>query len=145
MRAMRLLGQQHVDVLFTDNVMPGRNDGELAKAAKWLQPDLNVMLVTAYYGRAAEAEGLGKLLFKPVRGPQTIEALSDLWALNRLRGVYPPWVTSSKGVAFLYARAQAVRPRADQYIQRIQKTLEEASIKLDSVITDVMGLPGRPP
>src|SRR5262249_26353731 len=30
-----------------------------------------------------------------------------------------------------------------RHVQRIQKTLEEANIKLDSVITDIMGLSGR--
>ena len=32
---------------------------------------------------------------------------------------------------------------ASRHIQRLQKTLEDANIKLDSVISDVMGLSGR--
>jgi len=40
------------------------------------------------------------------------------------------------------ARKQLVREQA-RHIQRIQKTLEEANIKLDSAISDIMGVSGR--
>jgi hypothetical protein len=43
---------------------------------------------------------------------------------------------------FLRTRKQFVRERTS-HVQRIQKTLEDANIKLDSVITDIMGLSGR--
>jgi CheY-like chemotaxis protein len=78
--AMRLLGQEHVDVLFTDVVMPGLNGIELATQAKRLQPGLKVMFMTAYYSRGAEAQQLGRLLFKPVRDAQIVAELSDLLA-----------------------------------------------------------------
>jgi transposase len=42
----------------------------------------------------------------------------------------------------LRTRKQFVRERSN-HIQRIQKTLEDANIKLDSVITDILGLSGR--
>jgi transposase len=42
----------------------------------------------------------------------------------------------------LRTRKQFVRERSS-HIQRIQKTLEDANIKLDSVITDIVGLSGR--
>jgi hypothetical protein len=41
----------------------------------------------------------------------------------------------------LRTRKQFVRERS--HIQRIQKTLEDANIKLDLVVTDVLGLSGR--
>ena len=41
------------------------------------------------------------------------------------------------------AHAQAAGARAREPTQRIQKTLEDANIKLDSVITDIMGTSGR--
>jgi CheY-like chemotaxis protein len=78
--AMRLFAQEHVDVLFADIVMPGLNGIELAKQARQLRPDLKVMFMTAYYSRAAEAKELGKLLFKPVRDEQIVEALAELLA-----------------------------------------------------------------
>jgi CheY-like chemotaxis protein len=65
--ALRLLAQEHVDVLFTDIIMPDLDGIALAKEAKRLRPDLRVMFATGYYSRAAEAEALGMLLFKPIR------------------------------------------------------------------------------
>src|SRR5690349_15770894 len=42
----------------------------------------------------------------------------------------------------LRTRKQLSREKAS-HILRIQKTLEDANIKLDSVVTDIMGLSGR--
>jgi len=42
----------------------------------------------------------------------------------------------------LRTRKQMVRERSS-HIQRIQKTLEDANIKLDSVVTDILSLSGR--
>ena len=44
--------------------------------------------------------------------------------------------------SMLRARKQLTREQTS-HIQRIQKTLEEANIKLDSVITDILGVSGR--
>jgi transposase len=44
--------------------------------------------------------------------------------------------------ALLRTRKQLVRERAS-HVQRLQKTLESANIKLDSVISDIMGRSGR--
>lgn len=42
----------------------------------------------------------------------------------------------------LRTRKQLIRERAS-HVQRLQKTLEQANIKLDSVITDIVGKSGR--
>jgi len=42
----------------------------------------------------------------------------------------------------LRTRKQLVRERSS-HTQRIQKTLEDANIKLDSVVTDILGISGR--
>src|SRR5579859_4932468 len=44
--------------------------------------------------------------------------------------------------SLLRARKQLTREQT-RHTQRIQKTLEEANIKLDSVISDIMGVSGR--
>ena len=44
--------------------------------------------------------------------------------------------------SLLRARKQLTREQTS-HTQRIQKTLEEANIKLDSVISDIMGVSGR--
>jgi CheY-like chemotaxis protein len=71
--AMRILAEEHVDLLFTDIVMPGQDGIELAREAKKLRPRLRVLFSTGYFSRADDAIGLGELLFKPMRAPQ-IEA-----------------------------------------------------------------------
>lgn len=76
--AMRLLAQNHVDVLFTDIVMPGLDGLALAKQAKLLKSDLKVLFMTGYYSGAAEAQSLGELMYKPLREPQIMEALQRL-------------------------------------------------------------------
>ncbi len=78
--ALRLIAEQHVDVLFTDIVMYGMNGIELAKKARLHQPDIKVMFMTGYYSRATEAMQLGKLLFKPVRIAQLEAELTELLA-----------------------------------------------------------------
>ena len=80
--ALQLLDHGHIDVLFTDVVMPGLNGIELAKQAKQLRPDLKIMFMTAYYSRAAEAMEVGKLLFKPVRDAQILAGLAELLPPN---------------------------------------------------------------
>jgi two-component system, cell cycle response regulator CpdR len=78
--AMRRLAQIQVDVLLADIVMPDLNGIELAKRAKLYQPEIKVVFMTGYYSRAAEAESLGKLLFKPVRGAEIETELRNLLA-----------------------------------------------------------------
>jgi len=78
LEAMRILAQEHVDVLFTDIVMPDQDGIELARQAKQLQPDIRVMFATGYFSRAAMAAELGNLLFKPVRADEVEAALKDV-------------------------------------------------------------------
>jgi two-component system, cell cycle response regulator CpdR len=78
--AMRMLAHIRPDVLLADIVMPDLDGIELAKQAKLLQPDLKVVFMTGYLSRAAEAEGLGKLLFKPVRDVEIETELRNLLA-----------------------------------------------------------------
>jgi transposase len=42
----------------------------------------------------------------------------------------------------LRTRKQLVRERTG-HVQRLQKTLEDANLKLESVVTDIVGLSGR--
>jgi two-component system, cell cycle response regulator CpdR len=76
--AVRVLVQEHVDLLFTDVVMPDLNGIELAIHARQLQPGIRVMFATGYFSRAADAAALGKVLFKPMRANQIEDALNDV-------------------------------------------------------------------
>jgi DNA-binding NtrC family response regulator len=78
--ALDILAREHVDVLFTDIVMPDLDGIELAKRALARQPDLKVLFMTAYYSRAAEAQRLGRLVFKPLRMRELYSELDELAA-----------------------------------------------------------------
>ena len=85
--AMRIIAQGRIDLLFTDIVMPDRTGIELAREAKKLRPNIQVMFATGYYSRAKEARELGTLLYKPMRAHE-IEAELDRFL--RPRGGIPP-------------------------------------------------------
>jgi DNA-binding MarR family transcriptional regulator/CheY-like chemotaxis protein len=78
--ALQLLQEHHIDVLFTDIVMPDVNGLELAREAKRLRPDLKVLFMTGYSAFAGEAERLGPLLYKPARSTQIEFELQKLLA-----------------------------------------------------------------
>lgn len=65
--ALRILAEEHVDLLLTDLVMPGLDGIELAVEAQRKYPTLLVILMTGYASRSPQAQVLGPLLFKPVR------------------------------------------------------------------------------
>ena len=68
--------------------------------------------------------------------------LADLLAHGLVRGSFVPDAQTQEMRGLLRTRKQLVRERAS-HVQRMQKTLEDANIKLDSVITDIMGISGR--
>jgi len=68
--------------------------------------------------------------------------LSDLMAHGLIRGSFVPDAPTQQMRDLLRTRKQFVRERSS-HIQRIQKVLEDANIKLDSVISDVAGVSGR--
>jgi transposase len=68
--------------------------------------------------------------------------LSDLMAHGLIRGSFVPDAPTQQMRDLLRTRKQFVRERSS-HIQRIQKALEDANIKLDSVISDVSGVSGR--
>jgi transposase len=68
--------------------------------------------------------------------------LADLMAHGLIRASFVPDEQTQEMRSFLRTRKQFVRERTS-HIQRIQKTLEDANIKLDSVISDIAGLSGR--
>jgi transposase len=67
--------------------------------------------------------------------------LAELMAHGLVRGSFVPDERTQDMRELLRDRKQFVRERTS-HIQRIQKTLEDANIKLDCVITDIVGLTG---
>jgi transposase len=68
--------------------------------------------------------------------------LADLLAHGLIRGSFVPDQPTQEMRSLLRTRKQLVRERSS-HVQRLQKTLEDANIKLDSVISDIVGLSGR--
>lgn len=68
--------------------------------------------------------------------------LADLMAHGLIRASFVPDEPTQQLRDLLRTRKQLVRERT-AHVQRIQKTLEDANIKLDSVVTDIVGVSGR--
>ena len=68
--------------------------------------------------------------------------LADLLAHGLIRGSFVPDPQTQEMRDLLRTRKQLVRERS-RHVQRLQKTLEDANIKLDGVISDIIGLSGR--
>ena len=68
--------------------------------------------------------------------------LADLMAHGLIRASFVPDEPTQQMRDLLRTRKQMVRERSS-HVQRIQKTLEDANIKLDSVVTNILGLSGR--
>src|SRR6516225_1310980 len=70
------------------------------------------------------------------------EWVVDLLAHGLIRPSFVPNRQTQELRALMRTRKQLVREAAS-HIQRVQKTLEDANIKLDSVISDIMGKSAR--
>jgi transposase len=70
------------------------------------------------------------------------EWLVDLLAHGLIRASFVPDTPTQELRALLRTRKQLVREQSS-HVLRVQKTLEDANIKLDSVISELMGKSGR--
>src|SRR5215510_13821114 len=68
--------------------------------------------------------------------------VSELLAHGLVRASFVPEPAIQQLRGLLRTRKQLVREKAS-HVQRLQKTLEEANIKIESVLSDVMGCSGR--
>jgi transposase len=68
--------------------------------------------------------------------------IADLVACGLVRASFVPDEAQQELRSLLRTRKQIGRDQT-RHVQRIQKTLEEANIKLDSVISDILGVSGR--
>lgn len=84
-QALRLAGQQHVDLLLTDVVMPRMRGTELAQRLVALVPSAKVLLMSAY--KLAEVDASGHAF---IAKPFTPEALTGL-IRQLLRGEPSPF------------------------------------------------------
>jgi transposase len=68
--------------------------------------------------------------------------IADLLAHGLIRSSFVPPAAVQEMRTLTRTRKQLVRERV-QHVQRIQKTLEDANLKIASVISDILGLSGR--
>lgn len=68
--------------------------------------------------------------------------IANLLACGLIRGSFVPCEEIQQLRTLLRARKQLIREQTS-HTQRIQKTLEEANIKLDTVISEILGVSGR--
>jgi transposase len=68
--------------------------------------------------------------------------IADLLACGLIKASFVPEQEIQELRSLLRTRKQLTREQT-RHVQRIQKTLDEANIKLDSMITDIMGVTGR--
>jgi len=68
--------------------------------------------------------------------------IADLLACGLLKASFVPPEEIHELRSLMRTRKQLVREQT-RHVQRIEKTLEEANIKLDSVISDILGVSGR--
>lgn len=68
--------------------------------------------------------------------------IADLLAHGLIRGSFVPPNAVQDLRALVRTRKQLVREKA-QHVQRLQKVLEDANLKIASVVTDIVGVSGR--
>ena len=80
--AIRVLNDHHVDVLITDIIMPGMDGVQLAKQAKLIRPGLKILFTTGYANLATTRDAIrhGRVLYKPMRAGEIVEAIEGLAA-----------------------------------------------------------------
>lgn len=78
--ALRIVNEHHVDVLFTDIVLPGLSGIRLAAQARLIRAGLKVLFSTGYAQKAADRDAMrqGKILLKPWRHADLIRELRTL-------------------------------------------------------------------
>jgi DNA-binding response OmpR family regulator len=72
--ALRILVDRHVDLLVADVRMPGVDGFELARQAKLMRPNLQIMYISGYFAEAQKEAGLtyGPILSKPIRARELV-------------------------------------------------------------------------
>lgn len=74
--ALRLIGNQPIDLLFTDIIMPGMSGVELAQQAKLIRPSLRVLYASGYANARRERSTM--TLGKPYNAHELLAAVRSL-------------------------------------------------------------------
>lgn len=72
-----LEGDERIDLLFTDIVMPGLNGMALARVGRRLRPDMRVLFSSAYWPYIVTEPDERDLIRKPYRPRQLVDRVRD--------------------------------------------------------------------
>ncbi len=87
--ALAVIQRGRYDILVTDLAMPSMSGCELARAAKTIDPDLAIVLMTGFDSvedrREIEESGIDLVLGKPVQHDRLLEAMSEVLGMRAAR------------------------------------------------------------
>jgi CheY-like chemotaxis protein len=80
--ALHILKERPVDLPFTDIIMPGMDGVALVQEARALRPGIKAMFATGYAHLATARHALrhGRVLYKPLRAPELVQAVAQALA-----------------------------------------------------------------
>jgi CheY-like chemotaxis protein len=81
--ALRLFTLNHVDLVITDQLLPGRSGGQVASEMKRLKPEVPIILYTGLLELPPGAEHADLVLVKGMTPPQFLGAIAELVAKSR--------------------------------------------------------------
>ena len=81
--AMRLFTLNHVDLVITDQLLPGRSGGQVASEMKRLKPDVPIILYTGLLELPPGAEHADLVMVKGMTPPEFLGAIAALVAKSR--------------------------------------------------------------
>ena len=81
--AMEIFASGHVDLVITDQLLPGRSGTELASAMKLLKPEVPIILFTGLPDLPAGAEHIDLLLTKGISPAEFLAAIEKTISRNR--------------------------------------------------------------
>ncbi|MFA7269284.1 MAG: response regulator [Sterolibacterium sp.] len=120
--ALRKIGNEHYDLVFTDIKMPGISGLEVAERVKASQPWLPVVIVTGYGSNAnearAEAAGVSAFLRKPLT-PQMIEETAVMALSEHEQAIAAPPAPVSAEAATEADSAAEVKKSAREKVKDI--------------------------
>jgi len=83
--ALRIFTLNHVDLVITDQLLPGRTGGQIASEMKRLKPEVPVILYTGLQEPPPGAEHVDVILIKGMNPPEFLAAIATLVAKSHPR------------------------------------------------------------
>lgn len=76
--ALRIFTENHVDLVITDQLLPGRTGGQIASEMKRLRPDVPIILYTGLQDLPPGSEHADVILVKGINPPEFLAAIAKL-------------------------------------------------------------------